>query len=44
MSDDHVTKVAHDQGHIWFINSINDDQYEKDMSYNNIEDPIVKKG
>ena len=25
--DHHGTKVAHDPGHIQFINSINDDQY-----------------
>ena len=44
MIDDHVTKVAHGPGHIQFINSINDDQYENAMSYNNIDNPIVQKG
>ena len=42
--DDHETKVAHDPGHIKFINSINNDQYEKVISCNNIANHILKMG
>ena len=36
--------MAQNPGHIQFINSINDYQYEKFISCNNIENHIVQKG
>ena len=36
--------MAQDPGHIQFINSINNDQYEKVVSCNNISNNIVKNG
>ena len=44
MIDYHGNKLAQDPGHIQFINSINDGQYEKFMSCNNISSNIVPKG
>ena len=41
MIDNHGTKVLHDPGHIQFINSNNDFQYEKVMSCNKISNYIV---
>ena len=34
--------MAHNPGHIQFINSINDEKYDKFMSCNNISNNIVK--
>ena len=44
MIDDHKTKVSQNTVHIQFINSINGDQYEKVMSYNNISITLYKRG
>ena len=36
--------VAHNPGHIQFINSIDDDQYDMVMSCNNVGNRIIQKG
>ena len=36
--------MAHNPGHIQFINSIDDDQYDMVMSCNNVGNRIIQKG
>ena len=43
MTDEHETKVAQDLGHIQFISPINDDWYEDIISFNNINNHIVRQ-
>ena len=44
MIDDYGKKVAHELGHIQFINSINDVEYDKVLSWNSIANYIVQTG
>ena len=44
MIDEHGIKEAQYLHNIQFINSINNYQYNKVMSYNNIADNILQKG
>ena len=41
--DYHETKLTQDQVHTHFVGSVNDDQYEDNMSYNYIINRIAKK-
>ena len=41
--DDHKTNLSQDPDHTQFISSVNDDQYEDIMSYNNIINHIANQ-